>query len=81
MKWSIKPVFEMICRFVIATAVLFSIFAITEIVLKTKFDTFYYLGFMIMLAIWSALPSADLFKFQRPERYVRSKTEMEKLEK
>ena len=71
MKLSVKPVFEMICRCVMATAILFSTIVITEIILKEHFNTFYYLGFMIMLAIWCALPSADLFKFQHPEHFKR----------
>ena len=73
MRWDVKPVFEMICRLVISTAVLLTTIIITEIVLKEHFSPYFYLGFMIMLAIWVALPSLDLYKFEHSEHFKRKR--------
>lgn len=61
---------EIVCRWLIAVALLEVIFIINIFVLGIGFDYLFYLGFIIMLCVWCALPSWNLFIFrQHPEGF------------
>ena len=67
----ITPLIEIICRFLIVISLMKTVTIITVILLGERFDILFWMGFMIMLSVWVALPSQDLFNKSvgRPESF------------